>query len=55
VSYTVAQGTVGLNTDGRGAEVTWSEVVSSSRRPWRSGAGNTTAANRLVDELVRHG
>jgi hypothetical protein len=32
VSYTVAQGAVGLNTDGRGAEVTWSE--SSNADDW---------------------
>jgi Phage capsid family len=32
VSYTVAQGATGLNTDGRGAEVTWSE--SSNADDW---------------------
>ena len=32
VSYTIAQGAVGLNTDGRGAEVTWSE--SSNADDW---------------------
>jgi hypothetical protein len=32
VSYTVAAGAVGLNTDGRGAEVTWSE--SSNADDW---------------------
>jgi hypothetical protein len=32
VSYTVAAGAVGLNTDGRGAEVTFSESSNSDDR-----------------------